>query len=397
MVAAMFMPFEQIGSVEDVEFGVRWDAAALHDEVLRRAAVLSRRGIARGSLVAIMHGGSARFLADLFAVWQVGATAACLDPTLTASERKVLVRFMEPAVLLLDEAAGRCEFDAPALDLIAELPATAEAPGTGFELDDPAIVLFTSGTTGQPKGAVLTFRALLTRVRLNAQAIGEAALARTLVTLPSHFGHGLIGNTLTPLLSGGTIVLPARGRPLAHSLGTMLDEHAITFMTSVPALWQLALRTSPPPRRGALVRVHVGSAPLATRLWSDIAAWSGAEVVNCYGLTETANWFAGASSRREGIAEGQVGKPWGGVAAVLDAAGIVRDKGEGEIVLRSPSMMLGYLRRPDLTEAAYHEGWYRTGDRGHVNDRGEIRLTGRIKDEINRAGFKVQPSEIDQL
>jgi acyl-coenzyme A synthetase/AMP-(fatty) acid ligase len=145
------------------------------------------------------------------------------------------------------------------------------------------------------------------------------------------------------------------------------------------------------------MREHVGSAPLSTRLWQDIVAWSGAEVVNCYGLTEAANWFAGASSRTDGIANGLVGMPWGGAAAVLDATGVIRADGEGEIVLRSPSLMLGYYRRPDLTQAAFLDGWYRTGDRGALNARGEIRLHGRIKDEINRAGFKVQPTEIDQL
>src|SRR5215470_6392875 len=230
-----------------------------------------------------------------------------------------------------------------------------------------------------------------------ARFIAATAPARTLVTLPFHFGHGLIGNALTPLLAGGTLVLPPRGSALAQNLGAMIDEHAITFMSSVPALWRLALRTSRPPRGGSLVRVHVGSAPLPARLWSDIAAWSGAEVVNCYGLTEMANWFAGASSHTDGIEDGLVGKPWGGVAAVLDASGVVRATGAGEIVLKSPTAMLGYLHRPDLTAAAHHDGWYRTGDRGDIDGDGQIRLRARIKDEINRAGFKVQPDEIDRL
>jgi len=365
----MVIPLEQLGAVEDLGLGLQWSAATLREETARRAAALSERGIGPGALVAVDRGASAHFLADLLAVWHVGAAAACLDPTLTGPERATLARFI-----------------------------AATAPtGTGAALDDPALVLFTSGTTGSPKGVVLSFRALLTRVELNAEAIGKAALARALVTLPFHFGHGLIGNALTPLLAGGTLVLPPRGSALAQNLGAMIDEHAITFMSSVPALWRLALRTSRPPRGGSLVRVHVGSAPLPARLWSDIAAWSGAEVVNCYGLTEMANWFAGASSHTDGIEDGLVGKPWGGVAAVLDASGVVRATGAGEIVLKSPTAMLGYLHRPDLTAAAHHDGWYRTGDGGDIDGDGQIRLRGRIKDEINRAGFKVQPEEIDRL
>jgi acyl-CoA synthetase (AMP-forming)/AMP-acid ligase II len=397
IVTVMLLPAEQLGAIEDLELDVRWDAATLHAEVMRRAAALSGLDIGRGSLVAILHGNSARFLADLLAVWQVGAAAACLDAALTERERETLVRFMHPGALLVDGAAAAGGFSALSIDLTAADRVTEGKVGDGFGFDDPALVLFTSGTTGNPKGVVLTFRALLTRVRLNIAAIGKAALARALVTLPTHFGHGLIGNTLTPLLAGGTIVLPLRGRTLAHDLGRIVDDHGVTFMSSVPALWPLVLRTSARPQRGTLNRVHVGSAPLSTRLWGDIVSWSRAEVVNCYGMTETANWFAGASSRADAIAHGLVGKPWGGNAAVIDERGCIRSTGEGEIVLQSPTLMLGYLHRADLTAAAYRHGWYRTGDRGAVNERQEIRLHGRIKDEINRAGFKVQPSEIDQL
>jgi len=365
----MVIPLEQLGTIEDLGLGLRWDAATLREETARRAAILSERGLGRGALVAIDQSAGAHFLAELLATWRVGAAAACLDPALTGPERATLARFLAPV----------------------------SSTGDGGERDDPALVLFTSGTTGSPKGVVLSFRALLTRVELNAQAIGKAALARALVTLPFHFGHGLIGNALTPLLAGGTIVLPPRGPALAQNLGRMIDEHAITFMSSVPALWRLALRTARPPQGRSLARVHVGSAPLPARLWSDIAAWSGAEVVNCYGLTEMANWFAGASSRADGIEDGLVGKPWGGVAAVLDEDGVVRAAGGGEIVLKSPTAMLGYLHRPDLTAAAHHDGWYRTGDRGEVDGDGRIRLRGRINDEINRAGFKVQPDEIEHL
>jgi acyl-CoA synthetase (AMP-forming)/AMP-acid ligase II len=113
-------------------------------------------------------------------------------------------------------------------------------------------------------------------------------------------------------------------------------------------------------------------------------------------MTETANWVAGASST-DGIEDGLVGKMWGGVAAVLDAEGRMYTQGEGEIVVQTPSLMSSYFRRDDLTEAVLREGWYRTGDRGTLDKGGVIRLNGRVKDEINRGGFKVQPAEIDAL
>jgi acyl-CoA synthetase (AMP-forming)/AMP-acid ligase II len=389
-------PLDRLGAIEDLGLGLRWDARELQHEVERRAGVLAGLGIGRGASVAIAHGGTARFFADLLATWRLGATAACLDPALTGFERGVIFDFCKPAVILLDEAPiERCGSIPQVALARSEQPPDA-APRRPANPDDPALVLFTSGTTGAPKGVVLSYRALAARFALNATAIGEGKLARALVTLPTHFGHGLIGNALTPLLAGGDVVLPPRGPLLAQELSRLIDAHRITFLSSVPALWRLALKFGHPPSRGSLARVHVGSAPLSGALWSEIVRWSRAEVVNCYGMTETTNWIAGACSS-DGIADGLVGAPWGGLAAVIDEAGVRRVSGEGEIAVQSSSLMSGYLARPDLTAAVMHDGWFRTGDRGTIDGNGRIRLTGRIKDEINRAGLKVQPAELDSL
>jgi acyl-CoA synthetase (AMP-forming)/AMP-acid ligase II len=386
MMAGMLPPVAKFGAIEDVGRGVRWDAATLATEVARRAERLSKLRLGRGQIVAITHGGSAPFFADLLATWATGAAAACLDSALTAPELETVLSFLKPAALLASDTA------APIERLNDPEPAQASASRP----DDPALILFTSGTTGAPKGVVLSFQALSARMAHNRSAIGEKPLARTLVTLPTHFGHGLIGNALTPLLAGGDIVLHPPGLALAQNLGRIIDDHRISFMSSVPAFWRMALKFSAAPRLDSLLRIHVGSAPLSGRPWSEIASWSRAEVVNCYGMTETANWIAGASSATA-IADGLVGRMWGGVAAVADDQGVVRPAGEGEIVVQPPSLMSGYLYRPDLTAAAIRDGWFRTGDYGTVDECGEIRLTGRIKDEINRAGFKVQPGEIDTL
>jgi acyl-CoA synthetase (AMP-forming)/AMP-acid ligase II len=378
----MLKPAPNSGII-DVAAGVDWSDADLASRVGRRAADLADLGAGSGSRVALVAGNSAAFLADLFAAWSLGATVACLDPALTPSEGDRLIAFLRPAVL--GNGAGL---------KAAKVPAPARQRGTGG-LDDPALILFTSGTTGDPKAVVLSFRALLARLALNRAAIGAMALERSLVALPVSFGHGLIGNALTPLLSGAKIVLHPLGLPLASQLGAIVDEYRVTFLSSTPALWRIVLKTAAPPAGGSLRRVHVGSAPLAADLWARIVGWTGCEVVNCYGTTETANWVGGASSA-EGMTEGHVGAPWGGRAGIY-REGKIEPAGEGEIAVLSPSVMSGYLDRPDLTSGVLDRGWYRTGDHGTVDAAGRIRLMGRLKDQINRAGFKVQPEEIDRL
>ncbi len=379
----MFLAVERFGSIHDLAAGVIWRASELASQVARRAESLAANRVGPGSIVAIAHGGNASFFADLFAVWSAGAAAACLDPGLTASERENVIAFCRPRAILHE-------------DQVTLRPGDLENR-EHRSADDPALVLFTSGTTGAPKGVVLSFRAVTARLELNRREIGDDVLARTLVTLPTHFGHGLLGNALTPLVAGGDIVLAPRGLTLAQQLGKLVDAHAISFASSVPSLWQMALRLSPRPTDASLRRVHVGSAPLSAANWKRIAEWCGCPVVNCYGITETANWIAGASSDKYPPIDGFVGKPWGGSAAVVGPDGAICAVGLGEIAIRSPTLMTGYLHRPDLTAAVLQGGWYRTGDLGEVSDTGEIRLTGRAKDEINRAGFKVQPAEIDML
>jgi acyl-CoA synthetase (AMP-forming)/AMP-acid ligase II len=391
--------FSEFGCIEDVALGLRWNPAEFAAQVQNRAAALAGADIRTGSTIVIARSGSASFFADLFAVWTQGCSAACIDPTLTKTEIETLVEFVQPSALLVGDVPIAAQVNVPILELdqVAESTTTSVPMPISSEPNDIALILFTSGTTGRPKGVVLSFHALLTRVALNRAAIGRASRMRSLVTLPTSFGHGLIGNALTPLLSGGDIVLHPLGQKLARDLGRIIDEFDIGFLSSVPAFWRMALKFSDAPSKNELVRVHVGSAPLPPDLWARIAEWSRAEVVNCYGITELANWVAGASSRTDGIAEGLVGRPWGAQAAIKDSTGAVCETGEGELMIKSPSVMSGYLRRPDLTAAVLVDGWYHTGDTGQIDEAGLIRLTGRIKDEINRAGFKVQPSEIDAL
>ena len=220
--------------------------------------------VAAGDRVLICHGGSAGFVVDLFACWSLGAAAACINPTTTENEKRNLVEFIKPAAII--ESAEN-----PALST----QFSGQSTMSQLSLDLPALYLFTSGTTGTPKGVEHTFRSILSRITLNQTFIGLDNLRTTLCPLPTHFGHGLIGNLLTPLLGGCDVVLLDDKSPMGLSrLGAIIDEYDITFMSSVPSFWKLASRLSKQPIKNSLKRVHVGSAPLSADLWRAIAKWA---------------------------------------------------------------------------------------------------------------------------
>ena len=362
-------------------------------EVCVRASALVAAGIEPGDMVVVGQPDGVAFILDVFATWTAGAVAVAVNPKLTPDEQqRVLVS--TGARLWLGPVACKTP-----LSLVhSDLTSIGELAGRALNIDAPALVLMTSGTTGTPKGVVHSLRSLSARLALNISAIGHADLARTLNVLPAFFGHGLIGNCLTALAAGGALhVWTGPDVRELRNLSEFLDRERITFMSSVPSFWKIAMRMSGGPKN-PLARVHVGSAPLSMELWTEISRWVGTRrVFNMYGMTETANWIGGAPLDDPRAGDGLVGHAWGGTFAVLGEDGKVSTRGAGEVVLNAPSIMLGFHGMAEKTAEAFHGSWFRTGDIGEIDAEGRLFLVGRIKNEINRGGIKVPAEEIDML
>ena len=359
------------------------DAADLLAACMDSAQALPAH-LSRGDRIVVAEADPLDYLVALFAAWQRGLVAVAVNPALAGPEQAI--------VLETTHARAWCG------QLRTELRQSAPTATAQFAGAAPALILMTSGTTGRPKGIVHSLEGLQRRVDLNLAAIGHAPLQNTLCVLPVFFGHGLIGNVLTPLFAGGTVHLfPSPAMSELPGIGPYIDQHRISFMSSVPSFWKLALRLSARPQH-ALERVHIGSAPLGLGLWRQVAEWAGTDAVfNMFGMTETANWIGGGALAATGAADGYVGQAWGGTLAVRDADGRIVTSGRGEVLVRTPSIMLGYFERPDLDAEAFEDGWFRTGDVGDLTDDSQLTLIGRIKTEINRGGIKIQAEEVDML
>jgi acyl-coenzyme A synthetase/AMP-(fatty) acid ligase len=373
------------------------DRASLICSIAARAEEMRLSGLGLEDRIVVAPKSAAACLVDLFAAWQSGITVVMVSPGLTPAERDIVAATTKARAWVGEEGPTNvvCLGTAPLIEAQNEPPM---GPGR-LPFDAPALILMTSGTTSAPKGVVHSLRSLAARVALNRAYIEDADLAHTLNLLPLHFGHGLIGNTLTPLSAGSRLALwPEPGVAGLSRLGAVIDDWGITFLSSVPAVWRVALRLSKPPVCGTLRRIHIGSAPLAADLWEQVAAWAGIRrIVNMYGITETANWIGGHNLEDGAAEDGLVGRPWGGTYAILDSGGVLQRSGRGPVLVSTPSRMLGYFERNDLNRTAFAGPWFVTGDSGEIDASGILRLSGRRQNEINRGGLKVSAEEIDLL
>jgi len=407
----------KFGSLTEPLTGRTWNSKEIQWRMAARVERYRAEKLSRGDRILIHYGNSLDFFVDLLAAWYLGASVVPVDTRLTAFEIENLARAVSPHLILVDGetdaglVSGMTALGVKVVDAEGNAGDSGQRlgnPPSPVRLDDEALILFTSGSTGAPKGVVHTHRSLRARWMALRQSLGVDAYRRTLCLLPTHFGHGLICNCLFPWLSGlDLLVVPPFNPALLMQLGRLVDEHEVTFISSVPSMWELILKVSKAPRSGVLRRIHCGSAPLSAHLWKQIQEWGHTrEVFNAYGITETGSWVAGTSMPDFVPEDGLVGVPWGAVISVLktcdrsgpfDPDARSRTQEAGYIWINTPALMQGYYGRQEATDQVVSGGWFLTGDIGLIDERGWLYLKGRERDEINKGGTKIYPADIDAV
>jgi malonyl-CoA/methylmalonyl-CoA synthetase len=361
------------------------------------AAHLSELGVAPGDRVAIQAEKSVPGLLFYLATLRAGAVHLPLNPAYTAAEVRYFVEDSEPALFVGDPGIGGA---ARRVESLEELVEGAFQAGRSLEEverspDDLAAILYTSGTTGRSKGAMLTHSNLASNAETLREIWRFTSRDRLLHALPIFHTHGLFVATNVTLLAGGSMIfLPA------FDVGEILRLlPQSTAMMGVPTFYTRLL--SHPGFNRELtghIRLFVsGSAPLSAETHREFEERTGHAILERYGMTET---NMNTSNPYEGPrVPGSVGPPLPGVdIRIADpATGAVLPGGEvGVIEIRGPNLCRGYWRMPDKTAEAFRQdGYFISGDLGFVDEAGYVRIVGREKDLVITGGLNVYPAEVE--
>ena len=357
----------------------------LRGEADRVAGGLARLGVKPGDRVAIYAANSLDWVIAYVAVLRAGGCAVMLNPDYHAAEAEHILLDSDPAFVVADEArAAIASKLGRRVVPVEDLPRGAAPPMPPLTPESPAAILYTSGTTGRPKGAVLDHGNFLAQGR-GALAVWNWTSGDVLVhALPLFHLHGLGMGLHGTLLSGGRAVL------VPFTPENVVGELASggTMLFGVPSMYQrLCEWLDANPVDLSHVRLFVsGSAPLPPALFERCAKLLGQAPVERYGITEggivVTNPYDGPRQ------PGRVGYPFPGVEVRLGEL--------DEVQLKGGQVFRGYWRNQQATQEAFAEdGWFRTGDVGEIGDDGSLAIRGRIKELIITGGFNVYPREVE--
>jgi long-chain acyl-CoA synthetase len=371
------------------------------------ASGLAKLGVTPGQRVGFCLPNSPEIVIGYYATWMAGAAAVPANPG--AREAELAQQFADAEVALSVAAPGgapaavasRLGVPFVSTDDLAELETTPPAEPWAPERpqDALAVLLYTGGTTGPPKGAMLTHANIVTNTIQFAEWYAfEPGAERAMGIIPMSHSGGMSGAMNVPLYAGATLLVMPRFNPSA--VAAAVGRHRATRLFGVPTMF-IALLNSPEGRRAdysSLRACRTNATALPPSVKAAFDDLVGREVlVEGYGLTETSPLtHANPVGRAKA---GSIGIPIGDTDARIvdvETGAAVTDTGAGELLIRGPQVMLGYWRRGGETTDVLRDGWLRTGDIATMDAEGYFAIVDRKKDVINSAGFKIWPREVEE-
>ena len=389
---------------------------ALLDQVDAAAATLRSLGLGPRDTVAVVLPNGPE-MATAFLATAIAGISAPLNPAYRRDEFAFYLADLDARLLIIGE-----EMASPARDVarergipIVELGTPPDASAGVFMLngniprlalpihpepDATALVLHTSGTTARPKLVPLSHRNLTVSAAQIARALALTPTDRCLNVMPLFHIHGLMAALVASLHAGGSVVC-SPGFLSPRFFGWLRDCRP-TWYTAVPTMHQAILRRAADPESEAAITagrlrfIRSSSASLPVRTLEELEATFRVPVIEAYGMTEAAHQMASNPLPPGRRKPGSVGIAAGPEVAVMDREGSLLPQGAiGEVVIRGPAVTAGYVNNPEANARAFTDGWFRTGDEGALDGDGYLTLTGRLKEQINRAGEKISPLEVD--
>ncbi|MFC6904340.1 class I adenylate-forming enzyme family protein [Halalkalicoccus tibetensis] len=375
-----------------------WTYAELDRVVGRTAGRLWSLGLQPGDQLGVLADTSPEFVRIVHTAWRVGAVLVPFNTRLPEAELREQVRRVDATAILAEEGyaeRARAVADAP----VEPLPALAEEPVAEFGAEDPPIdspraMLFTSGTTGEPKAVVLTGRNLLSSAVASAFRLGVLPDDRWYDPLAGYHMGGL-APIVRSALSGTRVVLPGGSGFDAGRALDDLHEHDATGVSVVPTMLDRLLDAGDPP--DSLRFVLTGGAPTPPELIARCGE-RGVPIHPTYGMTETASQVATARPEEAYAEPERAGHPLAFTRVrAVDGDEPLGPGEPGELVVSGPTVMEGYYDDPETNDRVFGPYGFRTGDLGVVEGDGSVRVIGRVDDAIITGGENVHPAEIARV